>query len=68
MVYVGFFTPACLVSFAYFILRVVVSEFPPNTVYQCSPNKCKAPEKSKQSPTHPYCVSMASELIYKEIM
>lgn len=30
-VYVDFLTPpACLVSFAYFILRVVVSEFPPN--------------------------------------
>lgn len=54
MVYVGFLISACLVSFAYFILRVVVSEFPPAVYSAHTPNKCKAPEKFKQSPTHPH--------------
>lgn len=48
MDYVGFLISACLVSFAYFILRVVVSEFPPKLFISPHQTNVK-PQKNQNS-------------------
>lgn len=48
MDYVGFLISACLVSFAYFILRVVASEFPPKLFISTHQTNVK-PQKNSNS-------------------